>query len=566
VDPIILICKPASRWLAGAAALAALLASGTAEAARRDEPDAIGRYARARMADAIGLPDEALAAYQDALTASPDSSAVALRAYREAVEAGNKPMALRAARALERLQSLPPDAPVLLFVDLVQRGDWRAAERELDRVEAAQSFAFLVPALRAWMLFGSRQGDPLAPLEERARDTLGFTLAREQRALLLLAQGKADDGAEALRTLAVPGIYGTQIALVGAARLAQLKRPDLAGRLLTGDDPEFVEARALLATGKPLPDAIATPQAGLSELLSRVSLILLSERAPQSALLMGRMASFADGGRTYPKLATAVILNTVERRDAALDVVAGLEARPLMRRWTEQTRYEILQRGGRTEEALALAKAMAERPEAAPQDWVRVGEAQASLGQHKDAADAFGKATALVTRLAGEKAVPWHYWLQQGRELESAGDWPGARAMLQKAVAAGPDQATALNHLGYSMLENGDDADQATGYLIRANALRPGDAAITDSLGWAWVKRGDLAKGIPLLESAVEAEPALAEISEHLGDAYWKAGRNVEARYAWRQALIQLDGAEAARLTNKMEFGLKAIKSPVAGQ
>ena len=78
MDPIIPTCKALIRALVGSAALLAVLTSGAAQAARRREPDAIGRYARARMADAIGLPDEALAAYNDALTASPDSSAVAL--------------------------------------------------------------------------------------------------------------------------------------------------------------------------------------------------------------------------------------------------------------------------------------------------------------------------------------------------------------------------------------------------------------------------------------------------------------------------------------------------------
>ena len=158
----------------------------------------------------------------------------------------------------------------------------------------------------------------------------------------------------------------------------------------------------------------------------------------------------------------------------------------------------------------------------------------------------------------GEAAVPWHFWLQQGRALEEAGDWKAAKPLLERAVKAAPDQATALNHLGYSMLENGENAADALGLLVKARNLRPDDAAITDSLGWAWVKQGEIAKGIELLEQAAEREPALAEISEHLGDAYWKAGRKIDARYAWRNALVQSDGADATRLTGKIDFGLPA--------
>ena len=31
--------------------------------------------------------------------------------------------------------------------------------------------------------------------------------------------------------------------------------------------------------------------------------------------------------------------------------------------------------------------------------------------------------------------------------------------------------------------------------------------------------------------------PAEATINDHLGDAYWRTGRNLEAQYQWRRAL-----------------------------
>ena len=52
----------------------------------------------------------------------------------------------------------------------------------------------------------------------------------------------------------------------------------------------------------------------------------------------------------------------------------------------------------------------------------------------------------------------------------------------------------------------------------------------------------------------------MGEISEHLGDAYWMSGRRIDARYAWRNALVQSDGDVAERLKAKIDFGLKAAK------
>ncbi len=536
-----------------------LLAAFPAEA-RRTAEGSLSRYVHARMADAQGQPDQALSAYAEALTANPDNVSVAYRSYRKAVDAGNMTLALRAARALDRLDALPPDGPLLLFIDQVQRADWRAAERELDRVEASQSFAFMVPALRSWMLFGARNGDALAPLEGRVRDAVGYALVREQRALLLLAQGKASEGAEAVRTQDRNDVYRSQFRLLSAARLMQLKRADLATSVLDGPGLELDLARKMVAAGHALPDAIAQPKAGLSELMARVSLLLLAERAPQSAAVMARFAAFADTKRTYPMVVNAVALNAIGRNDAALAVLAGVKVTPLTQGWIDQTRYEALRNGDKPEEALALARELAARPDVSGEAFIRLGDALATTNRHAEAADTFAKAIALVAARHGEGAVPWHYWLQYGRELESAGDWPKAKGALQKAVYAGPDQATPLNHLGYSMLEHGEDAKIATDLIARASAIRPDDAAIIDSLGWAWVQQGALDKAIPLLEQAAEREPRMGEISEHLGDAYWMAGRRIDARYAWRNALVQSDGDDAKRLAEKIDFGLKAAK------
>ncbi|MDB5683347.1 MAG: repeat-containing protein, partial [Sphingomonas bacterium] len=46
-------------------------------------------------------------------------------------------------------------------------------------------------------------------------------------------------------------------------------------------------------------------------------------------------------------------------------------------------------------------------------------------------------------------------------------------------------------------------------------------------------------------------------INEHLGDAYWTAGRRFEARYAWRAALVYADDAKlTGRIRAKIDGGL----------
>ncbi len=93
--------------------------------------------------------------------------------------------------------------------------------------------------------------------------------------------------------------------------------------------------------------------------------------------------------------------------------------------------------------------------------------------------------------------------------------------------------------------------------IARAALLKPNDAAITDSLGWSYFLKGDYDRAVTTLEQAAIAEPTEPTIAEHLGDAYWRAGRRVAARYSWRAALLIADeDAAIARLKDKVDIGL----------
>ncbi|MDZ7883129.1 MAG: tetratricopeptide repeat protein [Mycobacterium sp.] len=48
---------------------------------------------------------------------------------------------------------------------------------------------------------------------------------------------------------------------------------------------------------------------------------------------------------------------------------------------------------------------------------------------------------------------------------------------------------------------------------------------MVDSLGWAFYKLGRIDDAVATLEHAVLLRPNDAEINDHLGDAYWMAGR-----------------------------------------
>ena len=77
-----------------------------------------------------------------------------------------------------------------------------------------------------------------------------------------------------------------------------------------------------------------------------------------------------------------------------------------------------------------------------------------------------------------------------------------------------------------------------------------------DSLGWVMLRQGEVTEAVRTLERAVELDPEDASINGHLGDAYWAAGRKLEATYQWRRALIfNPEPEDAAKLEAKLQNG-----------
>jgi tetratricopeptide (TPR) repeat protein len=543
------------------AALALLTSASAIAFAAEASP--LKNYAAGRMADLEGASAAAAIAYSNALIISPSDAALASRTYRLAIEAGDRTIALNAARALDLQNALPADAIILLFTDRLTQRDWNGAEALLDRLDPKVGLGFLVPVLRAWTQYGSGSGDPLATLSVPEKESLILSYAREHRALILIARGDFEQGQKEITTIATPDARGIALRLAAAVELAKKGQKSAALALLNGDDSAARGAQKLIEAGKPLAGAVDQPSEGVAALLSRVASDLMRDRATPAALTLARLASFSAPNDDMARLVLAQALLANGKADAAMETLDQIKPTTIFAGALNELRIETLQQAGRDDAALALAKAVASKPGASINEQLLLGQSHARLKQYREAAAAYEVVINRIegenrTAKAGQGAASWSLWLLYGGALDAAKDWALAKPALERAVALGPEQASALNHLGYAMLERGEGLEEATKLIAKASALRPNDPAITDSLGWAFFKRGQTAEAITILENAVASDPTISETSEHLGDAYWTAGRRVDARYTWRAALVQAgDDAEIVnRLNTKIADGL----------
>lgn len=101
-----------------------------------------------------------------------------------------------------------------------------------------------------------------------------------------------------------------------------------------------------------------------------------------------------------------------------------------------------------------------------------------------------------------------------------------------------PDNAVALNSLGYMLTDDNQRYREAEELLTKAHNLKPDDPVIIDSLGWLHYRQGNFVDAIRELRQAYTSyqEPAVAA---HLGEALWVTGAQEEARSIWQEGIKQ---------------------------
>jgi tetratricopeptide (TPR) repeat protein len=126
----------------------------------------------------------------------------------------------------------------------------------------------------------------------------------------------------------------------------------------------------------------------------------------------------------------------------------------------------------------------------------------------------------------------------RGLLAEKLGNIEQLEIDLRHIISLTPEDAEAINALGYTLADKTDRIDEALGLIQQALSLAPKNPAIIDSLGWVYYRLGDLYQALELLQKAYNDFPD-HEVAAHLGEVLWKLQRNDEAKNIWQQGLEQ---------------------------
>ncbi len=509
-----------------------------------------GAYLASQFAVSQGDIDLAASQIVTALGSDPNNPTLEKDAFALSLMAGRKEAEILAPKL--------PDNEIaqLLLADVNARGgDWVRAELAYAELPHDPVLDALRPLLIAWAQ--QEQG-----LTDRALDTLqagingGHLAAFYLLHAALIADVSHRDGlADRLygalqKEAAEPNVRLAQILASWQSRsghkdaarqtILSLGRDgsDIAlavpGLLANIEQPQIINAR----------QGIAEAYAGMAGALRAENQAALAPMLLQLALMMQPdlteahlvAADLAAADHHYADAAAAL------RRVPPDDPLAGVVQLHL-------AAYET--RIGETAQAVTQLQALAKAFPDQAEPLARLGDTYAEQSKYADAVGAYSGALA---RLKQPTKLDWSLYYARGASFERVHDWPRAEADMRAALKLSPDQPAVLNFLGFSWTEQNRNLPEARDMIQRALEQRPNDGAIVDSLGWVVLRLGDVHRAVQLLQQAAELDPVDPTITGHLGDAYWEAGRRVEAEDQWRRALVLNPGPdEAARIEARLK-------------
>jgi tetratricopeptide (TPR) repeat protein len=526
-----------------------------------------GAYLSATQADFRNDYEAAAEHFGRALERDPDN--VALMQNVVVARVAMDDMA-GAAELAPRLAEAMPDnqvAALVLMAEALRAGDFEAAAVHADN-RALNLNPLLSGLVAGWIevgledfnaaqaLFDALRGNEALEAYGQYHKALALALAGDFVSAAAIFAGEEDEGP----------LHPDRDALVAHAEvLAQIEREGDAVALIdealaTGfPDAALIELRARLAAGGEVPFAqITAPADGAAEAFFTLATALNTEDADRFALIYARLAHHIRPDLTKARLLAAEVLERHGQYTLATAALAGVPADSPWYVTSELRRAATQRAAGDAEAGIATLKGLAERYPGLVEVHSALGDALRVAERYEEAAAAYGAAIDLV-----ETPQPVHWVLFYTRAIayERAGDWEPAEADFRRALELEPDQPLVLNYLGYSLVEQRRDLDEALDMIERAVAGQPDDGYITDSLGWVLYRLGRHEEALPHMLRAVELLPADAVINDHLGDVLWKVGRKREAEFQWRRALSlgPADDLDMDRVRRKLDIGLDAV-------
>ncbi|MDF1727864.1 MAG: tetratricopeptide repeat protein [Sulfitobacter sp.] len=529
-----------------------------------------GPYLAGRQAAVNSDFAEAANYYAEALTRDPDNSELLESTVLSYLSLGDVDRALPLARRLDEQSQNSQIARMVMTAGLVASDDYAAL---LDRDPETEGIGPWVDGLvRAWAHVGAGNMEAaLAAFDALSTEAGMQSFVIYHKALALASVGDFA-GAEAI--FGAPGGAGAAAqtrrgVLAHVQVLSELDRPQEALTVLRtsfgeATDPELDAVIAQLEAGDKVPfSLVENAREGIAEVYFTFSAVLRNEDAGDYyVLLYARVARYLDPDHIDAILLTADLLESLDQQALAIEVYRAVPPDDPAFHVAELGRAEALRRADKRDQAIEVLQQLTRSHGEVAAVHSALGDTLRGAEDYAAAIEAYNSALELAPETA---PVRWVLYYSRGIAHERLGNDVAMEEDFRAALALNSEQPQVLNYLGYSLVEQDRNLDEALDMIERAVAASPNSGYIVDSLGWVLYRLGRYEEAVVQMERAVELMPVDPVVNDHLGDVYWAVDRRREAEFQWRRALSFIDpeddnsDADPARMRRKLEVGLDAV-------
>ena len=533
-----------------------------------EEGKLFGEYLAGSYANYLDKSEVQSDYYSRAFKRASNDVELGRRAMSSAITAGQLSHAQSLARDVHSLDKEEPMARALLGIKAFKDKRYSQAETYFNADTNDITMGLLMSLTQGWSYVA--QGEFKDGIERLG--TLDGGAYFFNHGILQIAKAEAYFGnkeaaREIFETAEETGQSAIETRLAKARFLHGLGENDLAlaelqafskenGDFETGPVKAYIDA---LGAGQSFETRLTPQQEAARALTDPAFGFFVANRARDAGEVFLRLALSLDPNHDKATLWLGSLLESSDRQDEAMALYENISPSSDYYVSTQLSVANVWFDRDEDEKAIAVLESInAQKPSFVTRE--ALGRARLIRENYEEALPIYD---AIVNSLSEEEIIantqPLYF---RAISYERTKQWPLAEADFKRVLEIEPENADALNYLGYTWVDRGENLTEAFDMIRRAIDIEPNSGAIVDSLGWAHYKLGQYNEAKTKLEDAVALSPSSATIVDHLGDVYWKLGRYREAGYQWERALeFDPTDEERNKIDLKLKGGLEAVSA-----